>query len=143
MLCRCTRNDLADRSGTGVEDVVEFELEQGGGLRDGAVDADEGRWVEVLREEVGDERGDVRGLLGGLRASGASVRRTVEAGESGKRTLTSAVQPAEIAPRSGTRRRVIGSASTSSVSSRIQPRAIEAHAQFHVPMTSVTPLGSE
>jgi hypothetical protein len=54
--------------------VVEFELEQGGRLRDGAVDADKGSWVEVLREEVGDEGGNVRSLLGGLRAEKVSVR---------------------------------------------------------------------
>jgi predicted AAA+ superfamily ATPase len=66
VLCGRARDNLADGTRAGVEDVVKLELEERRRLRDRAVDADERGRVEVLGEEVGDERGDVRGLLGGL-----------------------------------------------------------------------------
>ena len=69
MLGRGARNDLGDPARPGVEDVVELEFEDGGGLVDGAEDGQVRGRVEVLRQEVGDQGGRVRRLLGGLRVA--------------------------------------------------------------------------
>lgn len=110
------RDNLGDPAGTGVKDVVELELEERRRLVDRAEDGDERRRVEVDRQEVGDEAGGVRRLFRGLWARGqpsvhrersqSSLKSLIEA----SRTLTSAVHPAAIAPRSGINRSVIGSA---------------------------------
>ena len=49
-----------------VHDVVKLLLEQRRRLRDGAQDAPDGRAVQVPVDELADERGRVRGDLGGL-----------------------------------------------------------------------------
>lgn len=67
MLGGGARDDLGDAAGAGVEDVVEFELEKLGRLVDGAEDGDERGRVEVLRQELVDQAGRVRRLLGRLR----------------------------------------------------------------------------
>lgn len=51
MLRRGPRDDLADLSGPGVEDVIEAVSEERCRLFDGTVDDFVGGWVEVRRDE--------------------------------------------------------------------------------------------
>lgn len=64
-------DDLAYVAGTGVEDVVPFELEERAGRGYAAVDDVEGSGVEVEREEGGDDGccgwAELRGLKEGKR----------------------------------------------------------------------------
>ncbi|MDH6553369.1 hypothetical protein M2162_007466 [Streptomyces sp. SAI-041] len=60
------QDDSADRAVAGVEDVVEAFGQQGGGLRDAALDDGDGVRVQVGGEQPGDGGGGGRGQLAGL-----------------------------------------------------------------------------
>lgn len=64
-------DDAGDVGAARVEDLVPLLVEQGGGLRDGAVDDAVGLRVQAALHDGLDDHGDVGGALGGLEHSGA------------------------------------------------------------------------
>jgi len=133
--------------------VIELKFEEGRGLVDRSGDADEGLGVEVLWEEAGDQGGTGGSLFSGLKERNwvpakdvSKVEQQVQAEEERSLiTLTIAVHPAAIAPRRGTRSRVIGSEQKATTNDQLEfaNHSLETlNSQFQVPITKATPVGS-
>jgi hypothetical protein len=54
MFRRRAGHNLSDLPTARIKDMLELELENGGGLGDTTEDEGDGGWVEVFREEGGD-----------------------------------------------------------------------------------------